>query len=114
MTDTTTNAKTDRVAVASHELITAPGGEHTADMTTAIGIRYTDKASGEKFEYFPDGENGKPNVVQFAEPVRRPAGPHADDLPAIYDLRSTILRFTIIYDLRLQIHCRWQIGDRRL
>ena len=59
MTDTTTNPKTDRVAVATHELISAPGGEHTADMTTAVGIRYTDKATGEKFEYIiPDAQPG--------------------------------------------------------
>jgi hypothetical protein len=71
MTDTTTNpapaatptAKADdapRAGVAKHELIAEAGGEHT-DMQTAVGIRYTDKASGESFEYLiPDAKPGTP------------------------------------------------------
>lgn len=43
-----------REAVAKHELLAAPGGDHVA-MTEAVGIRYTDRASGDKFEYFPQG-----------------------------------------------------------
>lgn len=54
MTDTTTNTAEDRKSVAKHELIAAPGGEHTS-MDKAIGIRYTDKATGEVFEFLPDG-----------------------------------------------------------
>ena len=54
MTDTTTNDKATREAVAKHELIAAPGGDHS-DMQTAVGIRYTDKSSGEKFEYIIPG-----------------------------------------------------------
>jgi hypothetical protein len=58
MTDTTTNevpapaapADDKRQSVAKHELIAAPGGDHV-NITEAVGIRYTDKTSGEKFEY---------------------------------------------------------------
>ena len=57
MTDTTVNdtaaapaADDKRASVAKHELIAEAGGEHTS-IDKAIGIRYTDKASGEKFEY---------------------------------------------------------------
>lgn len=59
MTDTTTNAPaptTDadtKRQVAKHELIAVPGGEHV-NIAVAKGIRYTDLASGEKFEFFPD------------------------------------------------------------
>ena len=49
MTDTTTNDKKTK-AVAKHELIYTEGGEHTS-IELATGIRYTDLASGEKFEY---------------------------------------------------------------
>jgi len=59
MTNVDTN-KAAREAVATHELIASAGGEHT-DMQTAIGIRYTDKATGEKFEYMlPDAKAGHP------------------------------------------------------
>jgi hypothetical protein len=60
MTDTTTNAPADskREAVAKHELIALAGGEHTS-MDKATGIRYTDKRSGEVFEYvLPDAIPG--------------------------------------------------------
>lgn len=68
MTDTTTNeapapapapASDDkRQSVAKHELIAAPGGDHV-NITEAVGIRYTDKTSGEKFEYIiPDAVPG--------------------------------------------------------
>jgi hypothetical protein len=51
---------TKREAIATHELIAAAGGEHT-DMQSAIGIRYTDKASGESFEFLlPDAKPGTP------------------------------------------------------
>lgn len=59
MTDTTVNdtpaaADDKRASVAKHELIAEAGGEHTS-IDKAIGIRYTDKASGEKFEYLIPG-----------------------------------------------------------
>jgi len=64
MTDITTNTApvasetpaTDegRKAVAKHELIAVAGGEHV-NITAATGIRYTDKATGEKFEYIIPG-----------------------------------------------------------
>lgn len=62
MTDTTTNETTEttgkRAGVAKHELIATAGGDHVA-INEAIGIRYTDKASGEKFEYLiPDAVPG--------------------------------------------------------
>jgi hypothetical protein len=51
MTDITTNSPADkREAVAKHELIAAPGGEHTG-IDVATGIRYTDRASSQVFEY---------------------------------------------------------------
>lgn len=70
MTDTTTNApetvttttagEDKRQSVAKHELIAAPGGEHV-NITEALGIRYTDKASGEVFEYMiPGATAGSP------------------------------------------------------
>src|SRR5258705_8130048 len=43
-----------RESVAKHELLAQPGGDHVA-MQEAVGIRYTDRASGDKFEYFPHG-----------------------------------------------------------
>jgi len=60
-TNTTTASPADkREAVAKHELIAAAGGEHTA-IESAIGIRYTDKASGNVFEYLiPDAKAGSP------------------------------------------------------
>lgn len=67
MSDTTTNtpvtnpdtSKT-RAGIALHELIAAPGGEHT-DMQTAVGIRYTDKTTNQKFEYIiPGATAGSP------------------------------------------------------
>lgn len=62
MTDTTTNDETKK-SVAKHELIAAPGGEHTT-MTTATGIRYTDKATGEVFEFMlPDAIAGHPTTM---------------------------------------------------
>ncbi len=60
MTDTTTNetASEKKTAVAKHELIAAPGGEHTA-IDLATGIRYTDLASGDVFEYMvPEAKAG--------------------------------------------------------
>lgn len=66
MTDTTVateapataTAAAKRESVAKHELIAAPGGEHVT-METATGIRYTDRASGEVFEYMiPDAVAG--------------------------------------------------------
>ena len=58
MTDTTvtteapvpTTAADKREAVAKHELIAAAGGPHVA-ITEATGIRYTDRKSGQAFEY---------------------------------------------------------------
>jgi len=58
MTDTTiadAPAPADkRDAVAKHEMIAAPGGEHVA-ITEAAGIRYTDRKSGQVFEYIIPG-----------------------------------------------------------
>lgn len=65
MTDTTTNEAVaeKRAAVAKHELITAPGGEHTA-IDKATGIRYTDRASGQVFEYMiPDAVAGSAQTM---------------------------------------------------
>jgi len=65
MTDVTTNtaapiADDKRAAVAKHELIAAAGGDHT-DIGSAIGIRYTDKATNQKFEYIiPGAQPGSP------------------------------------------------------
>lgn len=47
-----------RESVAKHELIAIAGGPHVA-MTAAIGIRYTDRKSGQAFEYvIPDAKPG--------------------------------------------------------
>jgi len=64
MTDTTVAAETPatekRAAVAKHELIHTAGGEHVA-ITEATGIRYTDKATGQVFEYMiPGATAGSP------------------------------------------------------
>jgi hypothetical protein len=61
MTDITTNAAVDkREAVAKHELIAAPKGEHVS-IDAAVGIRYTDRTSGQVFEYIiPDAKAGSP------------------------------------------------------
>lgn len=64
MTDVNTTApapeaESDRKAVAKHELISAAGGAHTS-MTEATGIRYTDRASGEVFEYLIPTDNVGP------------------------------------------------------
>lgn len=48
----TGDGKVPRESVAKHELLAAPGGDHVA-MTEAVGIRYTDRTSGDKFEWFP-------------------------------------------------------------
>ena len=63
--NTTPAAATDekREGVAKHELIAAQGGEHTS-MDKAVGIRYTDKKSGEIFEYLiPDAIAGHPMTM---------------------------------------------------
>ena len=66
MTDTTTNetpAATTRASVAKHELIEAPGGEHTS-IDKALGIRYTDRESGQVFEYMiPGAVAGSPATM---------------------------------------------------
>lgn len=49
-TPTTDVAVDKREAVAKHELIAVAGGDHVA-MTEAVGIRYTDRKTGAKFEY---------------------------------------------------------------
>lgn len=65
MTDVTTNAPAapaddKRTAVAKHELIAAAGGDHV-EIGAAIGIRYTDKATNQKFEYLiPGAKAGDP------------------------------------------------------
>lgn len=68
MTDTTAVTETStpqasdekRASVAKHELIAAPGGEHV-NITEALGIRYTDKTTGEVFEYMiPGATAGSP------------------------------------------------------
>lgn len=65
MSNTETNevVETKRESVAKHELIAAPGGEHVA-ITEAVGIRYTDRKSGEKFEYIiPGAVAGSPATL---------------------------------------------------
>lgn len=58
MTDTTTNEKVARQA--KHELIAAKGGE-AVEITQAKGIRYTDIATSEVFEFvFDSAEPGSP------------------------------------------------------
>lgn len=54
MADTTTNevTETETRAIATHEMIAAPDGPKVG-IDEAIGIRYIDKASGEKFEFIP-------------------------------------------------------------
>jgi hypothetical protein len=63
MTDTTTNAATasDKVErKAKHELIDSAGGAHTS-IDKAIGIRYTDLAANQTFEYLiPGAQAGSP------------------------------------------------------
>jgi hypothetical protein len=65
MTDTTSAApaaaeKPAREGVAKHELIAAAGGEHVT-IDTAIGIRYTDRSTNQKFEYLiPNAVAGSP------------------------------------------------------
>jgi hypothetical protein len=55
-----TNPEVKRESIALHELISAPGGEHT-DIQSAVGIRYTDKASKTAFEYIiPGAQPGTP------------------------------------------------------
>src|SRR3954463_9914673 len=64
VTSATPAETTKRESVAKHELITEPGGEHTSDITKALGIRYVDKASGEKFEFMlPDAIAGHPMTM---------------------------------------------------
>lgn len=62
MTDMTTNTAADKVErKAKHELLDASGAV-TSDITTAIGIRYTDLSGTQKpFEYnIPDAKAGSP------------------------------------------------------
>lgn len=60
MTDVTTNATDKRESVAKHELIAAKGGDHVS-IDTAVGIRYTDRATNQVFEYIiPDAKAGSP------------------------------------------------------
>jgi len=64
MTDVSTTSpsteKATREGVAKHELIAAAGGEHT-DIGSAVGIRYTDRATNQKFEYLiPGAQAGSP------------------------------------------------------
>lgn len=70
MTDTTTNAPAatsdkKRDSVAKHELIAVAGGEHVA-IDAATGIRYIDKASGEKFEYLIPGAQAGTALTMLA------------------------------------------------
>lgn len=72
MTDTTTNepavqtpADDKRASVAKHELIAAPGGEHV-NITEATGIRYTDKVTGEVFEYMIPGATAGAPITLLA------------------------------------------------
>jgi hypothetical protein len=60
MTDITTPAIDKREAVAKHELIAVKGGEHVS-IDLAVGIRYTDRTSGQVFEYLiPGAKAGTP------------------------------------------------------
>jgi hypothetical protein len=71
MTDTTVttaapaDTESKRESVAKHELIAAAGGAHT-DIATATGIRYTDKASGNVFEYLIPGAQAGTPLTMFA------------------------------------------------
>jgi len=70
MTDTTTaapapTAADKRESVAKHELLAVAGGEHVA-MTDAVGIRYTDRRSGDVFEYFPAGAQAGTALTMLA------------------------------------------------
>lgn len=72
MTDTTTNEPTvaapadeKRAGVAKHELIAVAGGDHV-NITEAVGIRYTDKATGEKFEYLIPGAQPGTAITMLA------------------------------------------------
>lgn len=97
MTDTTTNDKTPRAAVAKHELLNA-SGEVVKRMEEATGIRYTVIASGEKFEYqLPDATPGsaatmlalfgaKTKATNEASRVRQDNGSAAEQLEAIDDV----------------------------
>lgn len=52
-------------SVAKHELIAAQGGEHLS-MLEATGIRYTDRASGEVFEYLIPGAQPGTAITMLA------------------------------------------------
>ncbi len=69
MTDTTvahdTAPATTRASVAKHELIAAPGGEHTS-IDAALGIRYTDRESGQVFEYMIPGATAGSPITMLA------------------------------------------------
>ena len=65
MSSTETNdvVETKREAVAKHELIAEAGGEHTS-IDKAVGIRYTDRKSGQVFEYLiPGAVAGSPATM---------------------------------------------------
>lgn len=65
-TESTAPAGDDkRAGVAKHELIAVPGGEHV-DITEAVGIRYTDRATGDKFEYIFDGAKPGTDITMLA------------------------------------------------
>lgn len=67
MTNTETNevVETKRVSVAKHELIAVAGGEHVA-INEATGIRYTDRESGQKFEYLIPGAKAGDALTMLA------------------------------------------------
>lgn len=60
-----TTAEDKRASVAKHELIAVAGGEHV-DMTTATGIRYTDRASNKVFEYMLPGAQAGTALTMLA------------------------------------------------
>lgn len=64
-TDTATAPAAKRESVAKHELIAAPGEEHVG-MEAATGIRYTDRASGEIFEYMLPGATAGTAITMLA------------------------------------------------
>jgi hypothetical protein len=105
MTDATTNTANDtdkRAAVAKHELIAAPGGEHVS-IDQATGIRYTDRSTNKAFEYIvPNAVAGsaltmlalfgaKTKATNEASRIRNAEGGGADEqLDAIEEVFTNI------------------------
>ena len=60
MADTATNTSDKRESLTKHELIAVPGGEPVS-IDQAVGIRYTDRATNQRFEFIiPGAKPGEP------------------------------------------------------